>query len=368
VPDTGPRIGFVEYKEVFRPHVVPRGYLRGFAVGELIGMRLVGEASSKEIPVSKAGVLKNFYVRHRPQDGTPIYDTDWSLDHIDKVAPAILREISERWPLGLLDKLALAEFMAIQMVRGPRWRNWHSDLTSDYFADALVSREFEGSQPEGMTYEEGLADAERQLSSDTATMTKMLEQSRKGAQIFGSMHWTLVEFGRPWLATSDHPVVTWRLGVSSRQPRKSENFVEGGLVNTLEARFPVSARRAMLMTWLDLPDGGASIVSGSKEIAANINAFSVAEAEHQWFHLPGATAPRASGQLLPIAPQLLRGYGAEVALASRRRNVTERRIQPRLGDGHLDAGFEVLTIRADGQIEIVSVAPPAREDHSSDAA
>lgn len=358
----------MEYKVVRRTHVVPRGYLRGFAVGEVIGMRLVGEASSREIPVSKAGVLKDFYVRHRPQDGAPIYDTDWSLDHIDRVAPAILREISQRWPLGLQNKVALAEFIAIQMVRGPRWRNWHSAVTSEYFGDALVSREFEGSQPEGMTFEEGLADAQRQLSSDTATMIKMIELSRKVAQIIGSMHWTLVEFERPWLATSDHPVVTWRLGVPSRQPTKSENFVEGGLVNTLEARFPVSSGLALLMSWLDLPDGGAPIVSGSKEIAANINAFSVAEAEHQWFHTPGATAPRASGQLLPIAPRLLQGYGAEVALTSRRRNVTERRIQPRLGDGDLDAGFEVLTIRADGQIEIVPVAPPAREDRSSDAA
>jgi hypothetical protein len=344
----------MEYKAVKNSHIVPRGYLRSFAVNEIIAMHLAGEFTSREIPVSKAGVLNDFYLRHR-RDGTPIHDIEWSLEHIERAAPPILREISERWPLSLPEKAILAEFIGTQLVRGPRWRNSHNAFTSNYFAGVRASREFEGKQPEGMTYEDAVADAERELSSDTATVAKMLELSRKAMQIIGSMHWTLITFARPWLATSDHPVVIWPLGVPSRQPKKSANFHEGGLTNTLEVRFPVSPCHALLMTWLDLPDDVAPTVIGNKEIAASVNAFTVAEAEHQWFHLPGVTAPRASGQLLPVAPRLVGGYSDDVARGSLRRNETSRRIQHKIGDRELSADVELLTIPSAGHAEI---APP----------
>jgi Protein of unknown function (DUF4238) len=185
----------------------------------------------------------------------------------------------------------------------------------------------------------------------------MLALSRRGAQIMGSMHWTLLEFARPWLATSDHPVVLWPLSLSSRQPTKSANLFEGGLLNTLEARFPVSPNHALLMTWLDTADEDSPVIKCRKETAANLNAFTVAEAEHQWFHLPGTVAPRAAGQLLPIAPSVFTGYSAETALDSFRRSQTAPRIQSKIGDGGLDGGFEILTMRRDGHTEIVQVAP-----------
>jgi hypothetical protein len=76
----------MEYKAVRRSHVVTRGYLRSFALNEIIAMHLVGESAVREVPVSKAGVLKDFYLRHRP-DGTPIHDIEWSLEQIDKAVP-----------------------------------------------------------------------------------------------------------------------------------------------------------------------------------------------------------------------------------------------------------------------------------------
>src|SRR5947207_2822057 len=106
----------MEYKTVRRSHVIPRGYLRSFAVDDRIVMHRAGETAGVEIPVSKAGVLNNFYRRHRP-DGTPIYDFEWSLEHIERRAPKILREIAQRWPLSLEEKAILAEFIGIQLVR-----------------------------------------------------------------------------------------------------------------------------------------------------------------------------------------------------------------------------------------------------------
>jgi hypothetical protein len=74
------------------------GTYGGFALNERITMHLVGKPTARDIPVGDAGVLNNFYLRHRP-DGTPIQDIEWSLEHVDRVAPPILREIKERWPL-----------------------------------------------------------------------------------------------------------------------------------------------------------------------------------------------------------------------------------------------------------------------------
>ncbi len=118
----------MNYKPVRRSHVVSRGYLRGFARNEIISMHLVREPGSRrDVPVSKAGVLNDIYLRHRP-DGTPIHDIEWSLEHIDRVVPSLLRQISDRWPLADQDKVMLAEFLGMQLVRGPRWRGARTHL------------------------------------------------------------------------------------------------------------------------------------------------------------------------------------------------------------------------------------------------
>lgn len=344
------------YKVVKRPHIVARGYLRGFARGEIIGMRLVGASASDDLPVGKVGVLKDFYRRQRP-DGTAIYDIDASLDQIDAAAPPILREIDTRWPLTPQEKTILAEFIGMQLVRGPRWRARHTNFTSEYFQEVAVSGEFDGRQPDGIPIEDALEEAQSELSSDTETLTKMFEHYLLGAEVIGSMHWTLVHFNRPVLATSDHPVVLWPLDSRARRPAKSSDFIESGLLNTLEARFPVTSSSALLMTWADEPDDDAPIVRGSRETAANLNAFTIAEAEHQWFHFPGGNVPRASGRLLSLMPRLLSASRMERSRGSRRREITRRRLRPGLGKKRLTAGFSLTRINRADEMELIRVEP-----------
>ena len=111
-------------------------------------MGLAGNTSSTEIPVSKAGVLKDFYRRTR-RDGTVIYDIEWSLEQIERVVPPTLREIGTRWPLDPKEKALLAEFIGIQLVRGPRWRSWHLGATRKFVADALLLGGTKASRPRG---------------------------------------------------------------------------------------------------------------------------------------------------------------------------------------------------------------------------
>jgi hypothetical protein len=51
------------------------------------------------------------------------------------------------------------------------------------------------------------------------------------------------------------------------------------------------------MTWADNPDDEGSRVRGTRDHAANLDAFTVASADRQWFHRPGKPPPRASGNL-----------------------------------------------------------------------
>lgn len=79
----------------------------------------------------------------------------------------------------------------------------------------------------------------------------MLSLGTKVTVILASMHWTLLEFSRPWLVTSDHPVVMWPLSERARTPQPTS--MDAGVLETLEVRVPVSPHQAILMTWKDEP-------------------------------------------------------------------------------------------------------------------
>ena len=115
----------VEYPSVKKSHIVPRGYLRNFAVDRQVAMRLVGESESRLVALRDAGTRPRFYRRTRP-DGTPIDDVEWSLGHIEDKAAPLLREIEGQWPLSTENRATLAEFFGFQLVRGPGWRAWHT--------------------------------------------------------------------------------------------------------------------------------------------------------------------------------------------------------------------------------------------------
>ena len=57
---------------------------------------------------------------------------------------------------------------------------------------------------------------------------------------------------------------------------------------------------------------------------ANLNAFTIANADREWFHLPATSPPVALGApFFPLSPELVRGYGAHAVLPSQRRSKVE---------------------------------------------
>jgi uncharacterized protein DUF4238 len=292
----------VRYPSVYRAHIVPAGYLRAFASQNKIAVRKLGAATSSVKPVEKAGTRPRFYRRTRPS-GDKIDDVEWSLSHIEDKAPPILRAIDELWPLDRDAKSVLAELFGYQVVRGPRWADWHNR-----FVGRLLQELF----PDGG---DSLHQAERHLLSDTYRMTKMLDLGLRLTSLFGSMHWFLLQFATPLVVTSDHPVVVWPLDVRGRPPRPTND----GPLNALEVRVPISPTRAVLMTWLNVNDAPGARFRCTRDQARNLNAFTVANADREWFHLPGTTPPIGAGSLLPLSPALINGYGTYAVQVSQRR-------------------------------------------------
>jgi Protein of unknown function (DUF4238) len=178
------------------------------------------------------------------------------LSHIEDKAPRVLRSIDELWPLEHADKAILAELFGYQVVRGPRWMSWH-----EQYATATIAKAMQRYPGEATALDE----VHRSLVSPTGRLTKMLDLGVRISSILGSMHWTLIEFSTPVLATSDEPVVGWPGDEAVRSPGPSQN---DGLLNVLEVRAPVSPRHAILMTWLDRHDAETPRVQGARDHAA----------------------------------------------------------------------------------------------------
>jgi hypothetical protein len=132
-------------------------------------------------------------------------------------------------------------------------------------------------------------------------------------------------------------------GAESCSPSATE-ITQIGMLECIEIRLPLSPTRAVLMTWSDHPDDEHVRVRGTRDHAANLNAFTVASAERQWFHRPGASTPLASGALQPLSLQVIPGYTAAAATTSRRRKRTSDYAQTKLGRKLGDQEIEVVTV------------------------
>ena len=93
---------------------------------------------------------------------------------------------------------------------------------------------------------------------------------------------------------------------------------ELGPLGAVDVRVPLSAQVAILTTWADVPDKGASVQADSR-FAGELNAFVVAQAERQWMHRPGDEPPIFRGLFGPLSRSVELAHCARDLAASRRR-------------------------------------------------
>jgi hypothetical protein len=320
-----------DYPKVKKAHIVPRMYLASWAVDGKISVRLVREGQRLIQPIENVGIRRRFYRRQRP-DGTEIDDVEWTLSEIEKNAAPVLASLEDDWPLGREAKLGLATLLAVQLLRGPRWKGEWLEGTHRFLE--------EYPDPPEVPPEELQREREK-LLGDTTRLIHMLSMAPTMATVLVSMHWTLLEFGADVIATSDHPLVTWP-GLSARGPEASPFSV--GVLECGEIRFPLSPRRALLMTWTDTPDDERTRVRSMRHHARNLNAFTVSNADRQWFHVPDTSPPVGSGSFLPLSSELLHGYTREAAAKSQRRAATSAEVHAKIGRDVSDQEVTIVEV------------------------
>jgi hypothetical protein len=297
---------------VKRGHIVPEMYLAAWAKRKQVGVRL-DDGRNVGMPTRKAGTRSRYYQRTRP-DGTKIDDIEESFAKSESATAPILREIKERWPLTHDPRSVLAEFIALQYVRSPRWREWYGDRSKDAVAEWIR---------EGSVEPQNQDDAEAFLLSDHRRALRMYSLLPKIASAFGSMHWMLIEFREPVLMTCDHPVVAWPLGTRSMDARPFEH--DTGIFEMLEMRFPVSPTILLLGVWIDRRISEERIIRGARQHASNANALTLANAERQSYFVLETSPPIADRRLVPLSPNFFAGYDERAARAcTLRRQVQEQ--------------------------------------------
>jgi hypothetical protein len=289
-------------------------YQRAFAIDDRVAVHIDGAFDCVLMSTRDAGTRRRFYRRQRPS-GQDIDDIEASLAHVESKAKAPMEEVIAGAPLDHDRKGALAQFIAVQMLRGPaffarRHENFE-ELLDELGEDAF--------RPDAVVAAGGDPDLVRQQVTDahshpTQRFMAMLQTAPKIATILAHMRWQVLVCRHPWLAYSDHPVVVWPLNAMCVEPFQRQHL---GPIGAIEIRVPLAPTMAILMTWQAKVDV-SSVVMG-RRAASEINAFTIGQADRQWMHRPGSEPPRTLGSCVPLSQTLDPSYNDAAMLQSPRR-------------------------------------------------
>lgn len=163
----------MKYPDVKSAHIVPKSYLRGWAVDDKLVMHLPQKDTSYLKAIEDVATRNRAYRRTRPVSGEKIDDVEWSLSQLEAHAAPVLQTFvgNPEWPLPKEEKLKIASLLAMQTLRGADGQVWLEKLARE------------------LHLERGL---ERPVDTDKLTM--MLKLSLSVAAVLGSMQWLLIEF------------------------------------------------------------------------------------------------------------------------------------------------------------------------------
>lgn len=238
-------------------------------------------------------------------------------------ALSLLSNLESRWPLTDEDRVALARFVSLHIVRTRAFTKFLGEVGKKAATEVLAE-----SAAEHNLDEDAIAPYAELLESPHMHAQQVVRQVNRVASPLLSMHWTIIEFAEDVLIGCDQPVILipW-----ARPDRLSPESVipPFGMMATFEGRFTLDPRHALLMTWVD--SGEEPWLTGDRIQASHINASVKALAVDEWFRRPGTSPPFISAPLLeervdPIAPALFRGYTLQRAAASPRRRAAEQAV------------------------------------------
>lgn len=237
-----------------RHHTVPAFYLRGFAEGDQIStIRLPGVHRFVQ-SVGDASVAKDFYTVDGHENGSDVIEK--ALSEVEGAAAAVLRSVDAgRWPLAEEDRATLGYFMALQAVRVPQQRRTLDNVAAQMVrlqigagGKEALRRRLE--QQGGAVTDELLEDIWEQSTRPEGPPIKrpriehiqqMLELSQELLKYLVGRPWSLIEFDRRSLITSDAPV--------SLIPSPGSQPWEGvGYATAWGITFPLSRKLGLIMS------------------------------------------------------------------------------------------------------------------------
>lgn len=302
-----------------RHHVVPRLHLRRFADldGRIIQLDL-DTGRRREVSVTDAAVIKNFYTVVLP-DGTVTDAWErWLSEVENEIAPALRRAIDmPTFRLGDDDRERLARWVALQYLRGPDNRRQMTEIAA-LTLQAQVGMGglayLQHAMSLGQGREVSMAEAERvwddihspegpELAVDGEEHLQVLARTYDAATaMVRGRSWCRVAYARKRLLASDVPVCL----VSG------EAYDERGLAGAKAISVPLD-RRTLL--WLERPTDEGPKADRDRDPAAllaNIhNRSAVLSAERFLYFHPGddpvppdATIPRPRPRRLEVTCEL----------------------------------------------------------------
>jgi Protein of unknown function (DUF4238) len=310
-------------KPPHRIHLTSRCYVRGWAHD---GHVFVQAKDLSEPPEPRNVASVGWRPKWWGQDGNLRVAAETITRKAEDDSASILREFAGRWPLGRDDRAKLSQFIALHTVRTPAWRSAYEAVSIEAICDTL------GRERHDVDTERA---AIRAFLSDQLQVDALLKQVPRLASLLMSMHWTLVKFDEPLIASGDQPVVCVpRIPSGQRLPITA--MPRTGFMETVEIRFPVDPQRLLLMTWSPQPDLPEP-VPGQFRHAADVNRSTREQADAHWFYKPERRPPLLAPPTLdmgcePISYELVPGYSFTVARDSRRRSEADAIMKQLIAD------------------------------------
>jgi hypothetical protein len=333
------------YSVVKKGHIVPSTYQRNFAVDNRVAVHPVSRSGCFLQAPENAGTRSRFYRRRRP-DGSEIDDVEASLSAVEDLAGPVLASVAGGTAIDEDVKGVLAQFFAVQMVRGPLFFSTVQDGASKVISEGVRQ---DTVTPELLRRFDGNIPAIRQAALDEFWMKRfqdMLGRAQKASSILGCMRWRLLRFSQPVVAYSDQPVVVWPVGRLVVDERPTQPTL--GPLSALEIRIPISPTQILLMTWDDVSDDETPVAVPTR-YAAETNALVIAQADQQWMHRPGEEPPLAGHLLRPISGALDPSYDHNVVQRSLRRRTAARHFE-RVADKQFVNTVQLITSISRGRV------------------
>jgi uncharacterized protein DUF4238 len=309
-------ISAADCPKVDNGHIVPRMYQRAWeAEDRQVAVHEPGRSGCELKSTKVAGARGPYYRRTRPRHGTETDDMEASLAHVENKAAPALRQVVAGEPLTVERKGALAQLFGAQMMRGPAFFEHHEELHRSVLEGLKAS----DLKPRHLAAVGGDLDlARRQVIEvhldSTYRFVTMLTYAVKVAGILSLMRWQVLRFDAPLLAYSDHPVVLWPMNVERTRPFPRQGL---GPLTMLEVRVPIAPDAAVLMNWIDRSDEVG--VPMKRRAAAELNAFTIAQAQGEWMHTPGVEPELADDVFSPLSRLVDPAYDRAAAEGSVRR-------------------------------------------------